>query len=183
MVRGKIADKDLAVQQRRKLHKRPCIFAGLAARGKRIKLRKHLLKAVEILQNAAVALGRRGGKLPREVVDIHPAARAAPVVQQIAAQDLACRLFRHHGGAGALFRKRSAHRALRAQMRNGQQNVHIIGGIAMPPQPQVQLIEPVYLVRAAEDHAFIHRRHTARALKRRAHALHILGILPFAVIL
>ena len=97
-------------------------------------------------------------------------------------QNLARRLLRHHGDARALAHQLCPHGALDAQMRDGQQHVHIVGRVAVPPQPQIQVIEPEKLVCPAEDDALVHLHHAARVLKGFAHLLHILGIGPLAVI-
>ena len=183
MVGRKIADENLAVQKRRELDKRLCNRAGLTACGKVVKFRQHVFKTAKIFQNVAVALRRRGGELLCQIVNVHPAARAAPVAQEIPAQNLARRLLRHHGDARAPVHQLRPHGALHAQVRDGQQHVHIVGRVAVPPQPQVQVIEPEKFVRPAEDDALVHLRHAARALKGLAHFLHVLGVCPLAVIL
>ena len=182
MVGRKIADENFAVQKCRELDEQLCVRAALAARGKVVKLRQHIFKTAKIFHNAAVALRRRGGKLLRQIVNVHPAARAAPVAQEVATQNLARRLLRHHGDARALAHQPRPHGALDAQVCNGQQHVHIVGRVAVPPQPQIQVIEPEKLVRPAEDDALVHLHHAARVLKGFAHLLHILGIGPLAVI-
>ena len=130
-----VARQDLAVQKRRKIDQRAGIGAGFAAPRDLFEQVEHLVKTRKVFQQPAILDRFRAGKPLCKVVNIEPAARAAAVLQQIAAQDLPRRLPRHRENAGALRHEVSAHRALKAQVRSRQQHVHIIGGVAIAAQP------------------------------------------------
>ena len=68
-------------------------------------------------------------------------------------------------------------------MGNGEQDVHVIGGVPVPPEPQVQLPKAEQLVSAAQNHALIYSGHPAGLSERGAHGPDILRILPLAVVL
>ena len=149
MVGGKIAGEYLFIQQHRPLHQ------GLGGLALGALLRHgdealhHILKPLEVLEDELAVMVRRLGELADHPADIHPVPGGGAQAQGVALQQLPGGLPGHGLDAGALRPNVQAHGILQTHVGNGQQHLHVIVGVAVPPQPHIQLVQAEQLVRPA----------------------------------